>query len=158
MNTTIKKQLSALQRQKIVAQCDALQSAAAALAFEWATIKSYRGWAGRYRAGISDDIAKTERWRPSIFMPRWASRLTPEITAVRVERLQDISDGDAIAEGVDIFEDGAGFTIPMKNGKLGSWLRNERDAYSVLWKSINGPESWDANPWVWVISFRRVKS
>lgn len=112
----------------------------------------------RYRAGISDDIAKTERWRPSIFMPRWASRLTLEITAVRVERLQAISDGDALAEGIDIFEDGAGFTIPLKNGRPGPWQRNPVDAYRNLWELINGPDSWAANPWVWVISFRRVQS
>lgn len=111
----------------------------------------------RYRADVTEDIAKTERWKPSIFMPRWASRITLEIVSVRVERLQDISDGDAIAEGIDIFEDGCGFSIPLKNGRLGSWQRNERDAFWALWELVNGADAWAQNPWVWVIEFRRVQ-
>ncbi|CUW11431.1 Uncharacterised protein [Serratia grimesii] len=75
-------------------------------------------------------------WRPSIHMPRWASRLTLEITAVRVERLQDISEADAIAEG------------GTKHFNI--------DWFGPLWASIYGEESWNANPWVWVIEFRRV--
>lgn len=85
-------------------------------------------------------------WRPSIYMPRWASRLTLEIEAVRVERLQEISEEDAMAEGWD----------PQ-------WRANEivdqyRPLlwYGSLWCDINGPASWDANPWVWVIQFRRI--
>lgn len=77
--------------------------------------------------------------RPSIHMPRWASRITMEITGVRVERLQDISEADAVAEGV--------FTDPACPAY---------DAYRSLWESIHGPGSWDANPWVWVIEFQRV--
>lgn len=79
--------------------------------------------------------------RSSIFMPRWASRITLEITDIRVERLQDISEKDAIAEGVQN-------TI---------YWREERPAsicYSLLWESINGEGSWDASPWVWVIEFK----
>lgn len=77
------------------------------------------------------------KWRPSIFMPRWASRILLEITAVRVERLQNISNEDALAEGVEL------------RGKLRPWA-----LYRELWESINGPGSWEANPWVWVIEFK----
>lgn len=91
----------------------------------------------QYRADC-DDGRKV--WRPSIFMPRWASRITLEITEVRVERLQDISRGDAMAEG-----------CPFPNMAEGD---NPRSWYRGLWESINGVDSWTANPWVWVIEFR----
>lgn len=92
------------------------------------------------------------RWRPSIFMRRWMSRLTLEIVSVRVERLNECSEADAIAEGIDIFEDGAGFTVTPG----GTWYRNPEDTYRALWESINGPGSWAQNPWVWVIEFKRL--
>ena len=81
-------------------------------------------------------------WRPSIFMPRWASRITLEVTKVRVERLQDINRGGAMAEGCP-FMNIAKMTKPL------GWYRD-------LWESINGPGSWAANPWVWVVEFRRI--
>lgn len=97
-------------------------------------------------------------WRPSIHMPRWASRITLEITGVRVERLQEISEADAVAEGVRPDpggrqdDDAAGFyRIGPVRGDSFPIAR-----YAVLWESINGPGSWDANPWVWVVGFRRL--
>jgi hypothetical protein len=85
-----------------------------------------------------------DRWRPSIHMPRWASRITLEVTGVRVERLQDISVADAIAEGVvECNQNLRGLEPCME------W----RYAYEDLWGQINGQGSWDANPWVWVVSF-----
>lgn len=84
---------------------------------------------------------------PSIYMPRGLSRLTLEVTAVRVERLQAISEEEAEAEGVTP----APFT---KSGRSAESLHVE--AFEDLWNSINGPDSWDANPWVWVVEFRRV--
>ncbi|MHB1023314.1 MAG: ASCH domain-containing protein [Acidobacteriaceae bacterium] len=78
------------------------------------------------------------RWCPSIHMPRWASRIMLEITVVRVERLGDIGQGDACAEG-----------CPSGFEPIG-WYRE-------LWEQINGPGSWALNPWVWVIEFRRLK-
>lgn len=108
------------------------------------------------------------RPRPSIHMPRWASRILLEITAVRVERLQDISEDDARAEGIErgkdfpgwyrgpldgdsagLAEAGRHFKIPTAFPKL---------AFRALWESINGPKSWAANPWVWVVEFRRVET
>lgn len=82
-------------------------------------------------------------WRPSIHMPRWASRILLEITNVRVERLKSISDGDAIREGCS--------TADMKSGDCVA------DVFARLWASIYGAESWNANPWVWVIEFKRVE-
>jgi len=100
-----------------------------------------------YRADPENDNAGCT-WRPSIHMPRWASRITLEITRVRVERLQEISEKDAIAEGADPY------LHPVHPGREG--LRHV-DGFRSLWESINGPGSWDANPWVWVIEFKRVE-
>lgn len=92
------------------------------------------------------------RWKPSIFMPREASRITLEVTDIRVERLHDISAVDAISEGIKwepgdewTYYDHLDFNDPY------------RSKFYELWQSINGPESWDINPWVWVIQFRRIK-
>jgi len=99
------------------------------------------------------------RWRPSIHMPRWASRITLEIVAVRVERLQDISEADAIAEGIN----------RISHDREGYYYHHERtepnphnwacpiDAYRQLWAQINGAGSWDANPWVWIVEFTRAQ-
>lgn len=99
-------------------------------------------------------------WRPSIHMPRWASRITLEITDIRVERLQEISDADAMAEGVEHWVIGEGwreYGLPPSVEAAGTHpLRSARDSFASLWESINGPGSWEANPFVWVIEFRRV--
>lgn len=84
---------------------------------------------------------------PPIHMPRWASRITLEITDVRVERLQDISEADAKAEGVSMPD---GTPTPPD-----FWSYQQE--FRHLWEQINGPGSWDANPWVWAISFRRIE-
>jgi len=91
-------------------------------------------------------------WRPSIFMPRLASRITLEIEAVRVERLIEISEEDAMADGV-VYRDSCWFATDDPKGL--PWM-TASGAYRELWESINGPGSWDANPWVWVIQFRRI--
>ena len=82
------------------------------------------------------------KWKPSIFMQKIDSRITLEITNIRVERLNDISESDAIAEGIDWEDD----YVHMR----------AKDAYESLWKKINGEESWKQNPWVWVIEFERI--
>lgn len=82
------------------------------------------------------------RWRPSIHMPRWASRILLEVTDVRVERLASISESDAIAEGIDITDDG-----------------QPSVTFANLWDSINGQRApWQSNPWVWVVAFRLASS
>lgn len=93
------------------------------------------------------------KWRPSIHMPRWASRITLRVTGVRVERLQDISVADAKAEGCENPLIGA--EAPAAGP--GVFLADERTSFARLWNHINGPSAWDANPWLWVISFERVK-
>lgn len=82
-----------------------------------------------------------KQWRPSIHMPRWASRITLEIVSVRVERLNDISNPDSVDEGVMDWM--VGPTAPT-------------DDFRALWESINGAGSWADNPWVWVVEFRRL--
>ena len=89
-------------------------------------------------------VAPGQRWRPSIHMPRAASRVLLEVTEVRVEPLQAISRGDAMAEG-----------CPFANMAAGP---DPRDWYRDLWNEINGPGSWYANPWVWAVSFKRVEA
>lgn len=96
-----------------------------------------------------DGPPKPGKLRPGIHMPRWASRITLEVTGIRVERLQDISEADAQAEGCALecmtpTGDDSGSAIYGPGG------------YLALWESINGPGSWDANPWVWVIEFRKL--
>lgn len=92
-------------------------------------------------------------WRPSIHMPRWASRLTLIVTDVRVQRLGDISNEDAIAEGIK--PHGHAFTGYGDQADI--WMA-PYDSFKSLWNSINGPEAWDANPWVAAYSFRVIRA
>jgi hypothetical protein len=94
----------------------------------------------------------TGKLRPSMFMPRWASRILLEVTGVRVERLQAISEADCWAEGIERSKES-----PTQASTIFSDYASPRTAYMHLWESINGPGSWDANPWVWAVSFRRLK-
>ena len=104
-------------------------------------------------------------WRPSIHMPRWASRITLEVTDVRVQRLQDISEEDARAEGARRFDDipdvspyGTGPRWSMESPtSTAQCLGSPQMAFANLWNRINGEGAWDANPWVWAISFKRVQ-
>lgn len=111
-----------------------------------------------YRADFLDDIhgpdgeksseGRYRFWRPSIHMPRTASRITLEVTSVRVERLQSISASDAIAEGVNVH--------PDHHDKPRASIYGPVQAYRDLWEQINGPGSWDVDPWVWRLEFKRV--
>lgn len=116
---------------------------------------------GQYgMAMLSDGSLYEGPWRPSIHMPRWASRITLEVTGVRIERLQDISNEDAWAEGCHAFPDGP-------SGKESSYwgcdiggpvvlADTPREEFQGLWDSIHGDGAWDLNPWVWVVEFRRL--
>lgn len=95
-------------------------------------------------------------WRPSIHMPRWASRILLEVTGVRVERLQDISEADAVAEGCQAIQGCEWRTFKEADAGIPMHKHTAIDAYSALWDALNGDGSWDANPWVWVIEFKRV--
>jgi hypothetical protein len=117
---------------------------------------------------LADDGYKAEsRGRASMHMPRWASRILLEVVSVRVERLQDISEVDALAEGISSLR-----TREWDQEHFPTWrkafdeacVRGEKppvgplpsESYRALWESINGAGSWDANPWVWVVEFKRV--
>lgn len=129
------------------------------------------------------DGSEKSPWRPSIHMPRWASRLTLEVKSVRVERLQDISEDDARAEGCEarpfpgpwwqgyrdlgdgqmfhqqaVGETPPDWMIEPKKMPPTPWLdRSARDDFRSIWMDLHGPGAWEANPWVWVIAFERVK-
>jgi hypothetical protein len=91
---------------------------------------------------LGDTLGFKKRWTPAIYMPRAASRITLEITGVRVERLQDITAADAIAEGAPWAACGS----PQEG--------SHKAGFAQLWESINGAGSWDANPWVWAVEFK----
>lgn len=92
------------------------------------------------------------KWKPSIFMPRAACRIMLEITDVRVQRLHDISEQDAILEGIEKWPDGNYKAYGNNAGKF----RQATDSFRSLWASINGFESWNANPLVWALTFKRI--
>ncbi len=98
------------------------------------------------------------RKRPSIHMPRWASRILLEITDVRVERLQDISEEDALAEGVKKWPHKGHFAYGYDGGYAPGY-GSHSGAFCNLWDSINAKRgySWESNPWVWVIEFKRIE-
>lgn len=108
-----------------------------------------------YRATTPEDWPEEGRWRPSIHMPRWASRILLEITNVRVERLNAISEEDARAEG--IIDGGCLNCGEPEPCGCANPEPDATDAFAYLWQSIYGQENWNANPWVWVIEFKRVE-
>ncbi len=112
---------------------------------------------GKFCKWAGDVESETEGgWKPGIHMFRWASRITLRITDVRVERVQQITEADAIAEGAIPWEFDA--AQPMTTGELGA-ASPYRGGYACLWDDINGDEYWKlwkSNPWVWVVSFERI--
>lgn len=98
----------------------------------------------------TSETPQPEKWQPSIHMPRWASRITLEITSVRVERLQDISIDDSFSEASPLLNP------PFIPGCYAVTERGPVKAFAKMWGSIYGEENWDANPWVWVIEFKRI--
>lgn len=111
-----------------------------------------------YRANDAKVYDSDGAWRSSMFMPRWASRITLEVTGIRVQRLQDISEADAIAEGieqVDKADDGK--PLWRLYGREPWNTVSARTSYQSLWDSINAKRApWSSNSWVWVIAFRRI--
>lgn len=122
----------------------------------WVREKWALQWNGTYQYAADDphDGFKpnnyTGRWRPSIHMPRVASRIILEITDVRVERLHDISRDDAKAEGATkAYLNKEGYYTAHEEGTY-------KEGFAAIWQSINGPKSWEANPWVWVVKFKKI--
>ncbi|MBI6666982.1 hypothetical protein B1F73_23685 [Pseudomonas syringae] len=106
----------------------------------------------------SEDLlgGKEGRWRPSIHIPRWASRILLEITDVRVERLQDISEDQAKAEGIRLYTDHAELGEWWHVDGIETYSADPRKSFELLWTSVGG--DWNANPWVWVVEFKRVRT
>lgn len=112
------------------------------------------GYPARYEVDAELASAVSTKWRTPIFMPRWASRITLEITNVRVERLQSISDEDAKAEGVD--------QAPYSPNRI--WIANPENSrryiktFRKAWDKLNAKRgySWESNPWCWVLEFRKL--
>jgi hypothetical protein len=97
-----------------------------------------------YKANFTKDAHGTG-WKPSLFMPKAACRIFLQITNIRVERLQDISESDALAEGID------------REKLSGDFEHTPVQEFENLWQSINGEESWEENPFVWVIEFKQIE-
>ena len=106
-------------------------------------------------------LSRQGRLRPGMFMPRWASRISLQITDVRVERLQDISAADCWAEGIPgqpppgVYIESLGEIARWSDGVV---REHPQPAYRALWEYLNGPGSWEANPWVWAVSFKRIEA
>ncbi|MGG9846353.1 hypothetical protein [Klebsiella pneumoniae] len=109
----------------------------------------------RVPVAVCNKPATPEKWTPSLHMPRWASRILLEITDVRVERLNAISEEDARAEG--IIDGGCLNCGEPEPCGCANPEPDATDAFAYLWQSIYGQENWNANPWVWVIKFKRVE-
>lgn len=111
-----------------------------------------------YLEQLGENGIYVKKWKPSIHMPKAAARIWLKVTDIICERLQDISEEDAIVEGVEIYKDGNSYKIPIKH-QIEFYRTNKKDstdAFRVLWININGSDSWNANPWVWVIKFEVV--
>ena len=120
-----------------------------------------KSWDTIYKAdgGYWIDDDGIMKWKPSIYMPKEAARIFLEVSNVRVERLKDISEEDAIEEGIEIIHYAENilpvfrnYLLKEKKGTL-----NPRLSFRTLWEKINGEDSWDANPWVWVYEFKVVE-
>lgn len=114
---------------------------------------AYRADGGfRWLDADTDTFRDSPPWKPSIYMPRWASRLTLTVTDVLVQRLQEISEADAIAEGCSCDSDGwRDYQMPATQ-----CCATASDSYRTLWNSLYGHDAWDANPWVSAITFRTI--
>lgn len=123
-------------------------------------LKLYRANYPEHVPSIYENVPLAEeiRWTPSIHMPRWASRILLEITDVRVERLNAISEEDAEAEGIDmeaLYDSQDCYDCIADHNMTGR--PTVTGAFKYLWESIYGEEGWKSNPWVWVIEFKRVE-
>ena len=127
----------------------------ATLVYKASVRNSWSEQTHRVPVSVCNKPATPEKWTPSLHMPRWASRILLEITGVRVERLNAISEENAASEGVAQFR--GGFWKHYQPG----WTQHQlsaRGSFVTLWKSIYDEESWQSNPWVWVIEFKRCGS
>ncbi|WP_278380957.1 hypothetical protein [Chryseobacterium arthrosphaerae] len=115
-----------------------------------------------YKASVSSQFYEAVKlfWKPSIHMPKKASRIFLEVINVKVERLQAISEEDAIAEGCSLyglFGEYKGSLHPVGDGRYRSY-KLASSAFKNVWESINGEQSWQSNPWVWVYEFKKIEN
>lgn len=117
-----------------------------------------KNWDTIYKAdgGYWIDDDGIMKWKPSIYMPKKRARIFLEVTNVRVERLRDISEDDAIAEGIERVSI-APFVHRFKNYLCNNKFIGPKDSFKTLWMKINGIDSWKSNPWVWVYEFKTVE-
>ncbi|WP_159196294.1 hypothetical protein [Klebsiella pneumoniae] len=127
----------------------------ATLAYKASERNSWTEQTHRVPVAVCNKPATPEKWTPSLHMPRWASRILLEITDVRVERLNAISEEDARAEG--IIDGGCLNCGEPEPCGCANPEPDATDVFAYLWQSIYGQESWNADPWVWVIEFKRVE-
>jgi hypothetical protein len=116
------------------------------------------GVSARWHYAATEDLGGLRK-RPSIFLPRRGSRILLEITDVRVQRLQEISEEDARAEGIEYSDEYAVRSLAHVGLDEGDWIPNAPPipSFRSLWDTIHGPNSWHANPWVWAITFQRLE-
>lgn len=133
----------------------------ATLVYKASVRNSWTEQTHRVPVSVCNKPATPEKWTPSLHMPRWASRILLEITDMRVERLNAISEEDARAEGVGIAVWFAAKGVPESEWtslcEQGAMQASHINKFATLWESIYGAESWKANSWVWVIEFKRVE-
>ena len=113
---------------------------------------------GMYWYKANDDAFRPDKWQPSLFMPKAACRIFLQITYIRVERLQDIKQSDCLREGIE-YKDfpGGRFYKTYCTDKNSQGIYDElmpKHSFETLWQSINGKESWNKNPFVWVVEFK----
>lgn len=115
-----------------------------------------------YKADYESSMMLFSGWKPSIHMPKQAARIFLKVLSVKIERLQDISEKNALSEGVEKFNHGYGGSpqgVWFKDYLYGSGFDQEtaKKSFMSLWKSINGKDSWNANPFVWVYEFEKIE-
>lgn len=126
-------------------------------AFEYRADKPNAKWAGDWPNEFNgDEVPIGCKWKPSLFMTRHASRINLEVQSIHVEHLQNITREDAISEGV-YYDHGLDGYVTDKDGR-NFHHSDPRISFCKLWISINGAESWDANPYVWVVNFKKLES
>lgn len=128
-----------------------------------AACKSYKGDKYFYKADYAADYKPEHGWKPSIHMPKEAARIWLQVTGITVEKLNDINEQDAIAEGVESWIEERLRSKPKRyrvyepnDDPEAMYSSTAYYSFSTLWMSINGVDSWDANPWVWVVSFKVI--
>ena len=111
------------------------------------------------KAAFRNQILRDEglKWKPSIFMPKEACRLFLKIKDIRVERLNDISHADAIAEGIEVIKKLEDVILYKDYNDASHFFQRADYSFCSLWEKINGKDSWKANPWVWVIEFEKIE-